>query len=467
MFTDSESGSEESSEGSEDESSAASESEYASGESDTESEGGEDEEEEVEQVMEEIAQQDIDMEEASDKDDGRPVGIPLLEEPDEEPITNIITNIGLKTHARSSDSSTETSYTDSSGTESETETRGIITETDKVGVTETAVAPKKPVDYEGAWALEKLASEALVALSTCLKEYPETAHSESPNLHHYDVDKTDLLVTNQNDLLTVVEESISSISGRKDDMVNGDSKVSPLNENHVVKKDLPIKQSDFFPEITSSEETDTSSRANYLSEHSYCLPRKGNKSDSDCKSLTSVDCVIEDVIKGRLTEDEHQSSQDEGLYESPEVMQVDLTSLPQLPQEMTESSSTEDQKTVNSDHLYNRVPSPEPLITNKFDLIKQRTKKQRATVNSVTAGDYWPEFIEPDISKVTYEKRNVLEEMNVLYEFLKNGVDEEDVRYLKRSYDAMLQDDMQCFWLNDTHWVDHAHILFNYFIFLG
>ncbi|CAN7985134.1 unnamed protein product [Ixodes hexagonus] len=61
---------------------------------------------------------------------------------------------------------------------------------------------------------------------------------------------------------------------------------------------------------------------------------------------------------------------------------------------------------------------------------------------------------------VAFAKRNVVEEMNILYEFLRTGVDAEDVQYLKRSYDAMLQDEIQGYWLNDTHWVDHPHILF-------
>lgn len=36
-----------------------------------------------------------------------------------------------------------------------------------------------------------------------------------------------------------------------------------------------------------------------------------------------------------------------------------------------------------------------------------------------------------------------------------SGIDQEDIDLLKRSYEAMLADDNQSFWLNDTHWVDH------------
>lgn len=35
------------------------------------------------------------------------------------------------------------------------------------------------------------------------------------------------------------------------------------------------------------------------------------------------------------------------------------------------------------------------------------------------------------------------------------GIDQEDIDLLKRSYEKMLADDRQSYWLNDTHWVDH------------
>lgn len=61
----------------------------------------------------------------------------------------------------------------------------------------------------------------------------------------------------------------------------------------------------------------------------------------------------------------------------------------------------------------------------------------------------------------TYPKRSVLDEMNNLYQFLTKGIDAEDIYYLKRSYEALLGDDIQGYWLNDTHWVDHPDILFS------
>ncbi|XP_037922173.1 histone-lysine N-methyltransferase SETD1 [Hermetia illucens] len=55
-----------------------------------------------------------------------------------------------------------------------------------------------------------------------------------------------------------------------------------------------------------------------------------------------------------------------------------------------------------------------------------------------------------------YKPRDVRGEMMMLYEFLTKGIDTEDIEYLKRSYEYLLQDDANSYWLNATHWVDHC-----------
>ena len=50
--------------------------------------------------------------------------------------------------------------------------------------------------------------------------------------------------------------------------------------------------------------------------------------------------------------------------------------------------------------------------------------------------------------------------LQVKYDFLIRGIDEEDIAFLKRSYEDLLKDDNpQTYWLNDTHWVDHSETL--------
>lgn len=62
----------------------------------------------------------------------------------------------------------------------------------------------------------------------------------------------------------------------------------------------------------------------------------------------------------------------------------------------------------------------------------------------------------PPSTEVRYKERDLMTEMAILYEFLTRGIDAEDVEYLRRSYEALLADDSQGYWLNDTHWVDHT-----------
>lgn len=57
---------------------------------------------------------------------------------------------------------------------------------------------------------------------------------------------------------------------------------------------------------------------------------------------------------------------------------------------------------------------------------------------------------------VKFKKRDMIAEMGILYEFLTKGIDQEDINFLRTSYEAMLADDTLGYWLNDTHWVDHC-----------
>lgn len=56
----------------------------------------------------------------------------------------------------------------------------------------------------------------------------------------------------------------------------------------------------------------------------------------------------------------------------------------------------------------------------------------------------------------TFKARDPRAEMEILFSFLKRGIDAEDVRYLKRSYEMLLQNEINSYLLNATHWVDHV-----------
>ncbi len=62
--------------------------------------------------------------------------------------------------------------------------------------------------------------------------------------------------------------------------------------------------------------------------------------------------------------------------------------------------------------------------------------------------------------KVELKPRSMQEEVQLTYDCLIRGIDQEDCVYLKQRYhDLLQQDSMQTYWLNDSHWVDHSHTL--------
>uniref|UniRef100_A0A3B3QAM4 SET domain containing 1A, histone lysine methyltransferase n=1 Tax=Paramormyrops kingsleyae TaxID=1676925 RepID=A0A3B3QAM4_9TELE len=59
----------------------------------------------------------------------------------------------------------------------------------------------------------------------------------------------------------------------------------------------------------------------------------------------------------------------------------------------------------------------------------------------------------------TFQPRSEFEQMTILYDIWNVGLDVEDMRLLKVTYEKLLQEDPSTDWLNDTHWVHHTDIL--------
>lgn len=60
------------------------------------------------------------------------------------------------------------------------------------------------------------------------------------------------------------------------------------------------------------------------------------------------------------------------------------------------------------------------------------------------------------IPRPSYKNRSEFEQMTILYDIWNSGLDQEDMRLLKSTYEKLLQDDHGTDWLNDTHWVPHT-----------
>ncbi|XP_016415838.1 histone-lysine N-methyltransferase SETD1B-A-like [Sinocyclocheilus rhinocerous] len=82
----------------------------------------------------------------------------------------------------------------------------------------------------------------------------------------------------------------------------------------------------------------------------------------------------------------------------------------------------------------------------------QKTRRQRRGWQELLLSMHSPVISPP---RPSFLPRSEFEEMTILYDIWNDGIDEEDICYLKITYDKMLQQDNGNDWLNDTLWVHH------------
>lgn len=152
----------------------------------------------------------------------------------------------------------------------------------------------------------------------------------------------------------------------------------------------------------------------------------------------------------------------------------------------------ENQSRVFSDHSYcmpQQVYSPPPI--SDWEAEKEMTDKltiSQSVINEQKVPEISPKKLKQplairDSNKIEnivqsniqrhrdnqvktkyFNRRDMVQEATVLFEFLTKGIDIEDVNYLKQSYDSLLTNDNVHYWLNETHWVSHPDILLMRFV---
>ncbi|XP_056322188.1 histone-lysine N-methyltransferase SETD1B-A isoform X2 [Danio aesculapii] len=154
--------------------------------------------------------------------------------------------------------------------------------------------------------------------------------------------------------------------------------------------------------------------------------------------------------------------------EEPPVTLIEASSLPELPvndqypDHPSKTIKEEDGESAVSEKEESHVPTIIPKVEETSFYVEepiQKTRRQRRgwqelllSMHSPVASPRRPSFM----------PRSDFEEMTILYDIWNDGIDEEDIRYLKVTYDKMLQQDNAHDWLNDTLWVHHPHILYCY-----
>ncbi|KAI1291695.1 Histone-lysine N-methyltransferase SETD1 [Halotydeus destructor] len=202
----------------------------------------------------------------------------------------------------------------------------------------------------------------------------------------------------------------------------------------------PQSETDKNKTITS--DTDSASEAERIEEerrpktsvafdHSYCIPAS--------EKVSGIDNIIDSVIRGEEGPEKANRTVTDHLYsKAGEVNKAKAR------QRKTKAERTAKQIVSQS---------PSNLVASEW----RKARKPAAKVNAIPSeliDSIMMSPVRPAPPKPTYKTRSVVDDMNILYDFLKTGVDNEDIQYMKRSYEAMLQEDSH-YCLNDTHWVDH------------
>uniref|UniRef100_A0A8C1KGL6 SET domain containing 1B, histone lysine methyltransferase a n=1 Tax=Cyprinus carpio TaxID=7962 RepID=A0A8C1KGL6_CYPCA len=125
------------------------------------------------------------------------------------------------------------------------------------------------------------------------------------------------------------------------------------------------------------------------------------------------------------------------------------------PDHPSETFKREDGDSTPLEEEENQTQTVIPEVEDRLSYVEepvQKTRRQRRG---------WQELLLSMHSPVTsplrpsFLPRSDFEEMTILYDIWNDGIDEEDIRYLKITYDKMLQQDNGNDWLNDTLWVHH------------
>ena len=148
---------------------------------------------------------------------------------------------------------------------------------------------------------------------------------------------------------------------------------------------------------------------------------------------------------------------------------------PEIKDESNANQNFENQ--FNNDHGYTRPRTPpagKPAAVDPGKPVLATTKPAAAVAASAVkpsikpaalfkqknkiADSKSPAFPFPVAPKRTFKERPGREEADIVFKFLTKGLDIEDIKYLKLSYNMMLerQDDKYSKMLNYTHWVDHT-----------
>ena len=206
------------------------------------------------------------------------------------------------------------------------------------------------------------------------------------------------------------------IQAASDDMSEADSEQDKDKPRFLAEHDyfappslLPkvdaLRESNDTDGTVSAEEDEATTPYEVFMDHNYCLPPQTQPS------------VIKDLIEKK-----------ENVVEKP-VPQVEV------------------KKPLKPKREYRKRKAPLKESTNiNLNDIVNKARGSRELIN----------LLPPPKPVTKFPQRKFDEEKRVFFDMYSNGIDEEDIRYLKMTYEHLLEsEDPMGYWINDILWVDH------------
>uniref|UniRef100_A0A182LX89 [histone H3]-lysine(4) N-trimethyltransferase n=1 Tax=Anopheles culicifacies TaxID=139723 RepID=A0A182LX89_9DIPT len=197
-------------------------------------------------------------------------------------------------------------------------------------------------------------------------------------------------------------------------------------------------------------------------DHCYSLPPSASPSSSSPQQQSDSSTTANTQTKKYAPSSKNVLAHDHGYTHSSDNAQsvtttADLSTLSMIvdPTSSVVIASNPSVSTVTGNPAGTNIAVMKPPVPTK-----PRNDRKRPDRQSLSFSEFDPAVegitLERFVPVPKYRPRELANEMGLLFDFLTRGIDTEDIRYIRQSYDLLLMDDASSYWLNATHWVDHC-----------
>lgn len=204
----------------------------------------------------------------------------------------------------------------------------------------------------------------------------------------------------------------------------------------------------------AKEESEREERPSFLAEHDYfAAPLIRPESEEQSNDID-------------MDTDGTESAEEDGGTTPLEVFIDHNYCLPPKPsmkdilEEKKPSKPKNIEPTVNLENIENLIKTEEKK---KKEPTKRGKRKKDTTLVDITdvlnksrGSRELINLLPPPTEVKKFSARKMDEERQIFFDLYSQGLDSEDINYLKRTYDHLLQsEDPNCYWITDILWVDH------------